>query len=89
MPRHDWTRDEVRALHDLPFTELVFRAQSVHRLHFAPDEGHALFAALALAVPGHRILLVGTTRPGLDMEWVSEVERLDHCAQISLGRIGP
>jgi biotin synthase len=36
--RHDWTRDEVRALFDLPFPELMFAAQSVHRLHFDPRE---------------------------------------------------
>jgi biotin synthase len=35
-PRHDWTRDEVRALFDLPFPELMFRAQSVHRQNFDP-----------------------------------------------------
>src|SRR5580658_11144432 len=34
--RHDWTRDEVRALFDLPFPELMFRAQSVHRANFDP-----------------------------------------------------
>jgi len=34
--RHDWTRDEVRALFDLPFPELIFRAQSVHRQNFDP-----------------------------------------------------
>ena len=37
-PRHDWTRAEVAALFDLPFTELVFRAASVHRAHFDPTE---------------------------------------------------
>jgi biotin synthase len=36
--RHDWTREEVRALFALPFPELIFRAQSVHRLHFDPCE---------------------------------------------------
>jgi biotin synthase len=36
--RHDWTRHEVRALFDLPFPELIFRAQSVHREHFDPTE---------------------------------------------------
>ena len=35
---HDWTREEVRALFDLPFPELMFRAQSVHRAHFEPGE---------------------------------------------------
>ena len=37
-PRHDWTRAEVRALFDLPFPELMFRAQSVHRANFDPTE---------------------------------------------------
>ena len=32
--RHDWTRVEVRALFDLPFPELIYRAQSIHRQHF-------------------------------------------------------
>ncbi len=36
--RHDWTREEVRALLELAFPELIFRAQSIHRLHFDPRE---------------------------------------------------
>jgi biotin synthase len=36
--RHDWTRAEVRALLGMPFPELMFRAQSVHRLYFDPCE---------------------------------------------------
>jgi biotin synthase len=36
--RHDWTREEVRALFALPFPELMFRAQSVHRRYFDPTE---------------------------------------------------
>jgi biotin synthase len=38
LPRTDWTRDEIAALFDLPFTELVFRAAEVHRAHHAADE---------------------------------------------------
>jgi len=38
MTRTDWTRDEIAALFDLPFTELVFRAAEVHRAHHAPNE---------------------------------------------------
>jgi len=38
VPRHDWTREELRALFALPFPELVFRAQSIHRMHFDPRE---------------------------------------------------
>ena len=36
--RHDWTRDDVLALFALPFPELMFRAQTVHRAHFDPAE---------------------------------------------------
>ena len=36
--RHDWSRSEVEALFDLPFTELLHRAGSAHRLHFDPAE---------------------------------------------------
>ena len=36
--RHDWTRAEIGALFDLPFPELLFRAQSIHRRYFDPTE---------------------------------------------------
>ena len=37
-PRTDWTRDEIAALFDLPFTDLLFRAAEVHRAHHRADE---------------------------------------------------
>lgn len=37
-PRHDWSLNEIRDLFGLPFNDLVFRAQSVHRGHFDPNE---------------------------------------------------
>ena len=36
--RRDWTRAEVRALFCLPFPDLIFHAQRIHRLHFDPRE---------------------------------------------------
>ena len=36
--RHDWSREELLALFDLPFPELLFRAASVHREHFDPAQ---------------------------------------------------
>lgn len=36
--KHDWTLDEVRALFDQPFNDLIFQAQTVHRQHFDPNE---------------------------------------------------
>jgi biotin synthase len=35
--RHDWTTDAVEALYHLPLTELLFRAQTVHRQYHDPD----------------------------------------------------
>jgi len=35
--RHDWRAEEIEALFALPFNDLVFRAQSVHREHFDPN----------------------------------------------------
>jgi tetratricopeptide (TPR) repeat protein len=58
-------------------------------LHFAPEAGRALFAALALALSGHRLLLVGTSRPGLPEDWIAQLERLEHASRLSLGRLGP
>ena len=36
--KNDWTRQEIAALFDLPFTELVFRAAETHRTHHAAGE---------------------------------------------------
>ena len=36
--RHDWQLAEVQALFDLPFNDLIFQAQSVHRQNFDPNE---------------------------------------------------
>ena len=38
QPRYDWTLAEIERLFDMPFTELVFRAASVHRRWFDPSE---------------------------------------------------
>jgi biotin synthase len=36
--RHDYTVEEVRALHDLPLNRLVWKAQTVHQEHHRADE---------------------------------------------------
>jgi len=38
IARHDWTRPEIEALFELPFPDLIFHAQRIHRLHFDPRE---------------------------------------------------
>ncbi|WP_306152551.1 biotin synthase BioB [Roseovarius sp. MMSF_3281] len=36
MIRTDWTMEEARAVHALPFPDLLHRAQTLHRAHFDP-----------------------------------------------------
>ena len=36
--RHDWTREELAALFELPLLDLIHRAATVHREHFDPRE---------------------------------------------------
>lgn len=36
--RTDWTREEIAAIYELPFTELLFRAAEIHRSHHRADE---------------------------------------------------
>ena len=36
--RHDWHTDEVLALYALPFNDLIYKAQTIHRLNFDPNE---------------------------------------------------
>src|SRR5580704_14215383 len=36
--RHDWTREEIKSIHQLPLPELIFRAQVVHREYHRPEE---------------------------------------------------
>jgi tetratricopeptide (TPR) repeat protein len=45
--------------------------------------------SIALAVPGHRVLLVGCTRPGLDERWVRQLAAREQTTQIAVPRLGP
>ncbi len=57
-------------------------------LHFAPEEGRALFLALALAAPTQRTLLIGTARRGLSENWVGGLLRHGYTSRMELGRLG-
>lgn len=37
-PRSDWSREQIRALFDMPFMDLLYRAHSVHRHWFDPNQ---------------------------------------------------
>lgn len=49
--RHDWTVAQVREIYDLPLTELVFRAQTVHRQHH-PENAVQLCTLLSVKTGG-------------------------------------
>ena len=49
--RTDWTREEIANLFDLPFTELLFRAATVHR-EFHPPEQVQLCTLLSIKTGG-------------------------------------
>ncbi len=36
--RHDWRREEIQALFDQPFNDLLFQAQTIHRQYFDPNQ---------------------------------------------------
>ncbi len=50
-PRTDWTREEIAGLFDLPFTELLFQAATVHR-EFHPPEQVQLCTLLSIKTGG-------------------------------------
>ena len=35
--RNDWSREEIQALYNQPFLDLIFEAQRIHREHFDPN----------------------------------------------------
>ncbi len=36
--RNDWTLKEIKTIMDQPFNDLIFQAQTVHRMYFDPNE---------------------------------------------------
>ncbi|WIY25576.1 biotin synthase BioB [Parasedimentitalea psychrophila] len=36
--RNDWTREQAEAIYNLPFMDLLFQAQTVHRQYFDPNQ---------------------------------------------------
>lgn len=77
-PRHDWSRAEIAALFALPFNDLLFRAQMVHREHFDPNEVQVstLLSIKTGACPEDCAYCPQSTRydTGLTTEQLMEVE---------------
>jgi predicted ATPase len=74
----------TRALaHERPTVLLIDDLQN------ATEEGRAIFAALSLVAPEHRLMVIGSARPGMPDDWIADIERQDHATRVSLGRLGP
>jgi len=78
--RHDWTKDEVQALFDLPFNDLMFKAASMHRQYFNPNEVQVstLLSIKTGACPEDCKYCPQSARynTGLERERLMEVERV-------------
>lgn len=78
--RHDWTLAEVRALFELPFNDLLFQAQTVHRQHFDPNrvQVSTLLSIKTGACPEDCKYCPqsGHYNTGLDKEKLMEVEKV-------------
>ena len=78
--RHDWTREEVQALFDLPFNDLLFEAQSIHRKYFDPNQVQVstLLSIKTGACPEDCAYCPQSTRydTGLEVEKLMQVEKV-------------
>jgi biotin synthase len=78
--RHDWTRPEVEALFALPFNDLLFRAHSIHRRYFDPNQVQVstLLSIKTGACPEDCAYCPQSTRydTGLEVEKLMEVEKV-------------
>ena len=78
--RHNWTRGEVEALFELPFNDLLFRAQTVHRQYFDPNQVQVstLLSIKTGACPEDCAYCPQSTRydTGLEVEKLMELEQV-------------
>lgn len=75
---NNWTDGEIRRLFDLPFNDLLFYAQSSHRMHFDPNEVQVstLLSIKTGACPEDCAYCPQSTRydTGLELEQLMEVK---------------
>ncbi|TLU66176.1 biotin synthase BioB [Thalassotalea litorea] len=85
--RNNWTIDEVNGLFNLPFNDLLFKAQTVHRQHFNPNEVQVstLLSIKTGACPEDCKYCSQSARYSTDIEKekLMEVEKVLEAAQIA------
>ncbi len=78
--RHDWSHQEIESLFTLPFNDLLFRAQSIHRRYFDPNQVQVstLLSIKTGACPEDCAYCPQSTRydTGLEAEKLMEVEKV-------------
>ena len=78
--RHDWEHAEVQALFELPFNDLLFKAQTIHRQSFDPNQVQVstLLSIKTGACPEDCKYCPQSTRydTGLEKEKLMEVEKV-------------
>lgn len=78
--RHDWTMAEAEALFQLPFSDLMYRAQTLHRQYFDPNtvQVSQLLSIKTGACPEDCKYCPQSTRydTGLEKEKLMEVEKV-------------
>lgn len=84
-PRHDWTIKEVNALFALPFNDLMFKAQLIHRENFNANEVQVstLLSIKTGACPEDCMYCSQSARykTDIDKERLMEVEKVLEAAQ--------
>ena len=88
--RHDWKRQEILELMAMPFMDLLYRAQSVHRQHFDPNQVQlsTLLSIKTGACPEDCKYCPqsGHYNAGLEKERLLEVERVVAEARVARDR---
>ena len=91
--RNDWTKAEVEALFAMPFNDLLFNAQVVHRQHFNPNEVQVstLLSIKTGACPEDCKYCPQSARydTGLEKERLLEIEKVLQRAKEAASRLNP
>ena len=66
--RHNWTIEEVNQLFAMPFNDLLFQAQTIHRQHFDPNHVQVSTLLSIKTAPAQKT--ASTVRNLLDMTLV-------------------
>ena len=80
--RHNWTIADVNALFEMPFNDLLFKAQTIHRQYFDPNQVQVstLLSIKTGACPEDCKYCPQSARydTGLEKERLMEIEKVIH-----------